>query len=151
MAHQEFRGSPGSTFRRIGEAELLEPEVFLYQGFECAAWWQKIVCEPQAVEMKSNGYYVTWGFKGVVEDAYFGALYCGVPIGTYDKSRDVGGEAVYHFLPYAYSAAAWIAEGTSLYGGNIVVALDPDVGVGCSITADRSRTSYHFNVDAVAA
>jgi hypothetical protein len=85
--------NPRTPMRRIGTVELLETTVQRDSGYDCAAWWQDVELAPQSVELKANGYYVSWAFAGQVIDSYLGSLCCGVPVASYDKARDVGRNA----------------------------------------------------------
>jgi hypothetical protein len=138
---ERFRRHPGAEMRRIGTAVLTERHTFT-NGYECAAWWQDVTCEPQTVELRSNGYWVCARFEGTVTDAYFGSLYCGVPIGTYDKSRDVGGPGAYTVQMYDYDVAEAIAKRDGVIG-NVQVTLDDDVRVSAEVKPDIRKTPFY--------
>lgn len=123
---ERLNGNPDTTMRRIGIITLNTQHTYRYQGYECAAWWQEVTCEPQTVELRSNGYYVGWAFDGIVTDAYFGSLWGGVPVGSYDKARDTNKPGRHSVSGlYGYEFAAMIAEGR--VPDELTVELDDDV------------------------
>jgi hypothetical protein len=147
---QRLNGNPGSPMRRIGTITLNEPHTYRFAGYECAAWWQDVTCEPQTVEIRSNGYYAAWGFDGTVTDAYFASLWGGMPVGKggYDNARDLGKPGHHTAMPYAHSFAAMIAEGREPEG--CTITLDDDVSAIAVNTYEAydggQRTLYGLTV-----
>jgi hypothetical protein len=119
-----FRAShPNEPMVPIGRVEVTEGFQITNRGFQNASWWQTLDCQPQTVTLFSNGYNVVYTVKGTVVDANFASTYGGMPIGGYDKSRDIGGEATYTFTYYAY--------------------MFDEYGVGCApYQHDPSKTGY---------
>jgi hypothetical protein len=144
-----LEGSPGSPWRRIGEAELVAGRTFHDRSFECAAWWQDVICEPQTVEVQANGYWVIFRFSGAVTAADFHSYFGGVPVGTYDSARDVGRKSASGFQLYCYNVAEAILEGRPVAGDDVVVRLDPDVSIVGTYHIDiREEPFLHFAVEA---
>jgi hypothetical protein len=84
----------------VGWLRVVTPITHHTQNYECAAWWQD---EESATgifplilreDPYSKGkFYAVATLPAKVTDCYFGALWCGNPIGKYDKSADVGRDA----------------------------------------------------------
>ena len=105
--------NPSASYdTRLGTVELLVPHVFRNMIYECAAWWKTIACEPQTVEVMTNGYYAKWTFEGTVQDEDFGARFGGVPVGKARKPC-IGTADTYVLHPYLYDFAKLAAEGGS--------------------------------------
>ena len=132
----EWRGSCAAPLRRIGQVELLEPETFTKRDFGVAAWWEKVSCQPQTVELKSNGYWVCWSFAGNVIDAHFPALFGGVPV-TYDKTGELGKWAYVSFQWYDYGFAQQRMLGK--LPANMLFHLDPPFGCGVRVVDSFTR------------
>lgn len=142
----DFRGSPGSPFTRIGEVELLSEQTFRNQ-FEVAAWWEDVTCQPQAVELKSNGYWVVWAFHGLVTNAHFPALFGGVAYTKYDPERDRDKQSKHVFQWYANGFAR--RRMTGKLDGEMLFYLDPAFGCGVRTYGYRDgeiRTSYFLTI-----
>lgn len=82
-----------------GQVHIKTPIDRTDRGYECAAWWQTTRTDTGVYDiglMQGNGsstdksYHLVASVPATVTDAYFGSLFGGVPIGKYDKSRDVG-------------------------------------------------------------
>jgi len=90
--------------RQIGWLRVNSPVVNLNRGYECAAWWQE---ETSALgifplilreDPYSKGkFYATATLPAKVTDCNFASLWCGNPIGKYDKSSDLGRDASISF------------------------------------------------------
>jgi hypothetical protein len=92
--------------------------------------------------MWSNGYYVGYAVEGVVTDASFGSSVGGVPIGTYDKSRDIGKPARHHYMHYDFEWAKAYAEGP--LRGDVRYHLAPEYGVGPEPYRHDPSKIHHF-------
>ena len=103
---------------QIGWYNLKEDKVFYDNSYECAAWYENIavkagkypvtvydyrVRDDGKIQGHVSGVYVT--FEGTVVNDYFGSLYCGVPIGTYDCEKNKGKKSRYTMHSYFYSVA----------------------------------------------
>lgn len=91
---------PSLVGRQIGWLRVNKPIVNLNRGYECAAWWQE---ETSALGVfplylrenyyRKGHYYASAKLPAKVTDCDFTSLFCGNPIGKYDKTRDLGREA----------------------------------------------------------
>lgn len=104
----------------IGYYHLKEDTIFT-NTYECAAWYEKVkvpagvypVCVPEFhVDTRRDGSKEVRGFinsayvtmDGIITDDYFGTLFYGVPVGTYDK--DNSGKPSSHTMGnYLYAIA----------------------------------------------
>jgi hypothetical protein len=137
-----FRAShPNEPMVPIGRVEVTEGFQITNRGFQNASWWQTLDCQPQTVTLFSNGYNVVYTVKGTVVDANFASTYGGMPIGGYDKSRDIGGEATYTFTYYAYMFAEQRMKGE--LPSDRLFHMFHEYGVGCApYQHDPSKTGY---------
>lgn len=86
--------------------------------YECAAWYEDILVEPDRYELFADIYRV--GDNGEIDcranSAYasipgtvirdnFGARYFGMPIGEYDCKKNVGKPSAHTVMPYLFSIA----------------------------------------------
>jgi hypothetical protein len=83
-----------SVGKRIGFLRVNKPVVVLNRGFECAAWWQHEVSAVGVFEVFLREQPYNKGqlqavikLPASVTDCYFGALFCGNPIGAYTEER----------------------------------------------------------------
>jgi hypothetical protein len=117
--------------RRIGTIQLKANTTFHYAGYECAAWWKKVECNPQTVTLfyddRSTG-FVEFTFYGTRTADYFAALYGGVAVSNKPYvSREVGREDSHHFSQYAYSLFGL------LHDNRFHIVLDDDVQVTAEV------------------
>ena len=123
--------------KQIGWYYLKEDKVFCDNGYECAAWYENIAVKagryPITVvdyrvmhfdderRAKFNGQidghigsaYVT--FNGTIVSDYFGSMFCGVPVGTYDCEKNKGQPSRYTMHIYLYSLAKDVYKGSDEY------------------------------------
>jgi hypothetical protein len=136
-----FRGTPGAPFVKIGTVTLTVQRTFHDAGFQTASWWRDVDCQPQTVDLLSNGYYVKWQFEGVITEDFFGSSYGDMPIGTYDRTKNAGKAASKHVHSYAFSWAERQYHGEPTDG--IIYELDAEYGVDCApYQHDPSKTGY---------
>ena len=106
---------------QIGWYNLKEDKEFCNRGFECAAWYENILVkagkypvevydfrirereEGKEIESHINGAYVS--MEGTIVSDYFGSMFCGVPVGTYDGDKNAGQKGFYSPFLYLYSLA----------------------------------------------
>ena len=141
---------------QIGWLNLMEDKVFTDRGYECAAWWQDIAVKagkyPMFIDGKAvwdNGRVdgtarVTAELPGIVTSDYFGSLFCGVPVGTYDEKKNEGKEASYFWSAYAFSFAEWVStekvsDGISL---EILDGFKVNVGTRYSTVYEKEVPDY---------
>ena len=111
--------------KQIGWYHLKEDTVKCNNGYECAAWYENIAVKAGKYPITVHNYkidkeneihghvdsaYVS--MPGIIVDDYFGSLFCGVPVGTYDCKRNEGKESTYHFSSYLFMVAEAILEGS---------------------------------------
>jgi hypothetical protein len=112
----------------IGTATLSQEQTFDERGFACAAWWQKVRCQPQTVPLylsdEIGTHTLCYGFDGVVVDADFTSHFGGVPFGHYDKSSHVGHAAKHTCFPYAYAVLDEAVNHGQGPGGGIQLSID---------------------------
>lgn len=139
---QTFRGNPRSPFRRIGTARLTEATEYTDRSYPNAGWWRKVKCEPQEVEITSNGYWVCWGFDGTVTDEHFPAMFGGVAYGACRKDG-VGEKATHTVQAYLYGIAEAV-RGPST--GPVELTLDEDVRSVPTFVSERGTQHYGLEV-----
>lgn len=110
--------------RQIGWYHLKEDTVFT-NYFECAAWHENVLVKAGRYPIEVHNYHVYSDkevtgdiyipMEGIIKDDYFGALFCGMPIGHYDSDQNVGKEGYHHSRPYLFDIAKSIAEGDDTY------------------------------------
>lgn len=101
---------------QIGWYYQRKEEVVHYAGYECAAWYENIRLTPGRYPMMAdddktyrdgmlcarNVYIIV---DGTVESDYFGSLYFGMPISSYDGAKNKGKPSRYDKGAYAYMVA----------------------------------------------
>ena len=102
----------------------LEQDTEFDNTYECAAWFERVMVkagrypvyvydlgfeDSGEISYRCRGAYVV--MPGVVTSDYFGSLFCGVPVGTYDGTKNRGKQSEYHAYWYLYSIAERILEG----------------------------------------
>lgn len=106
--------------RLIGYYTVKESEIKHRADWECAAWWEDIEIKPGKYPIYAYGSEYDSGWlngsayitiKGTTVADYFGTLYCGMPIGTYDSKKNAGKASEYHIHEYLYSIADAIMHG----------------------------------------
>lgn len=110
---KKLSGFPSSPCKKIGTITLTEIETFTNRNYETASWWSEVTCEPQTVDLYSNGYYVSFGFEGIRSDEYFV-----IRIGAHSSvaaKRDIGKSDVYISNMYDYSFCDGVRDGTLPY------------------------------------
>ena len=110
--------------KQIGWYHLKEDKVECNNGYECAAWYENIavkagrypvyvydykVRDENRIDGHVGSAYVS--IPGIIVDDYFGSLFCGVSVGTYDCERNKGKESYYHFSNYLFMVAESILKG----------------------------------------
>lgn len=107
---------------QIGYITIKKDTEFVDNGYECAAWFEKILVKagryPLFTEIKcecDDGCIlcdrVRAVLPGTVVSDYFGSMYCGVPVGTYDGTKNAGKASEYHWGVFDFSFAKYIYEG----------------------------------------
>ena len=97
----------------IGYSIIHEDTVMINNGFECAAWYEEILVKKGKYpiiaynERRWDGYIQ---YDGEIVSDYFGSLFCGVPIGTYDCKKNAGKKTYYHPHIYGFMLAKCILE-----------------------------------------
>ncbi len=114
---------------QIGWVVIEKDTIFHDAGFECAAWWQDILVKAgkypaYVIDMsfrrdnQVDGYIASvWAeLEGTITQDYFGSLYCGVPISTYDNKKNAGKKASYRWHSYLYEMADNMLDPDSRFG-----------------------------------
>lgn len=114
----------------IGYRILKEDTVMVKNDYECAAWYERLLVKAgkypiyayRLSHYMKDGVYVTevdWSnyihYEGTIIDDYFGTLYCGVPISTYDEKKNTGKKTQYSQHIYCYSLAKAVLNGSGEY------------------------------------
>ena len=123
--------------KQIGWYHLKEDKVFHDNGYECAAWYENIAVKAGRYPITVTDYkvlhfddearkefngridghigsaYAT--FDGTIVSDYFGSMFCGVPVGTYDYAKNAGKPSRYHMHMYLYSLAEHVYKGDVEY------------------------------------
>lgn len=104
----------------IGYAVISEDTVMHNNSFECAAWYENILVRKGKYPIVSDGrgdFYIH--YDGEIVSDYFGSLFCGVPIGTYDCEKNRGKKATYTAHLYGFMIARCILENEGhCFGGS---------------------------------
>ena len=100
---------------QIGWYYQRKEEVVCYAGYECAAWYENINLTPGRYPIMVDDYSEWKGevrgrraciiVDGTVVNDYFGSLFCGMPIGSYDSTKNKGKPSLYDKGGYLYSIA----------------------------------------------
>ena len=107
---------------QIGYITIKKDTEFIDNGYECAAWFEKILVKagryPLYADIRcecDDGCvlfdYITAVLPGTVVSDYFGSMYCGVPVGTYDGSKNAGKASEYHWGVHDFTFAGYVYEG----------------------------------------
>jgi hypothetical protein len=102
--------------------------------YECAAWFEDVAIMAGRYPLygevhweydRNNGssvcmneiksYPTSVKMEGIITGDYFGSLFCGVPISTYDHQKNVGKSSEYFECAYAYNIAESILKGNGEY------------------------------------
>lgn len=113
--------------KQIGWFHLNEDKVF-QNTYECAAWYENVLvpkgdyplmvydyCEEKRKDGSTElGYrcYYHVPMDGTITGDYFGSLFCGVPIGTYDGSQNVGKASSHSMFCRDYIIAEEVLNGS---------------------------------------
>lgn len=111
--------------KQIGWYTLKQDTVFHDNGYECAAWYENIAVNAGKYPLMVNDYRtnndgevesrgvdrVCVALDGVVVSDYFGSMFCGVPVGTYDGTKNAGKPSTYYWGAYLYSIAHNLLDG----------------------------------------
>lgn len=108
------------TKKQIGWFVLHEDMEFR-NTYECAAWYENVLVKAGKYPMEVDDYkireredgrevdgyigQVTVELPGTITSDEFGALFYGVPVGTYDNYKNKGKESAYYFHQYLYGIA----------------------------------------------
>ena len=123
--------------KQIGWYHLKEDKVFHDNGYECAAWYENIAVKAGSYPIMVYDYKVKHFddearkefngrigghidsayavFNGTITDDYFGSMFCGVAVGTYDEKQNAGKPAHYSMHMYLYSLAEHVYKGEEEY------------------------------------
>jgi hypothetical protein len=92
--------------------------------YECAAWYERVLVkagrypvevydlcfrDDGEIDYSCSGAYVV--MPGVVTSDYFGSMLCGVPVGTYDGTKNKGKQSEYHAYWYLHEIAHRMLDG----------------------------------------
>lgn len=141
---------------QVGWLKLAEDKVFTDAGYECAAWWQKVAVKagkyPMFIEsnkiwsncMVDGTARVMAELPGTVTSDYFGSMFCGVPVGTYDSTKNTGKESSYWWDMYVFSFAEWASTGKVSDGISIelVDGFRIEVGTRYSTVYEKDVPDY---------
>ena len=110
--------------KQIGWYNLKEETVFHDNGYECAAWYENIKVpagrDPAVMydfsvdedgELRgsiTNSVYVS--MDGEIVSDYFGSMFGGVPVGTYDCEQNKGRKSHYTLRSYGFMVAQSILK-----------------------------------------
>ena len=111
--------------RQIGWFILKQDKVYCDNGYECAAWYENIAVNAGKYPLMVNRYdtrpdgqvgsrgvdMASVALDGVVVDDYFGSMFCGVPVGTYDCKKNAGKRSTYYWRWYLYGIAHDLLDG----------------------------------------
>jgi hypothetical protein len=111
--------SPSDAYQRIGAITLRLRKTFRQQ-FETASWYEDVECEPQTVELLSNGYWLIFTFEGACTSSYF--VNRVFQASSAEVDRNVGQARNYTVQTYAYFLHELLG-----IGGDYRVLLDDDV------------------------
>lgn len=106
----------------IGKITIKKDTEFVDNGYECAAWYQKILVKAGTYPLYTtircecdDGTIlcdmVRAVLPGTVVSDYFGSMLCGVPVGTYDGSKNAGKASEYHWGVHDFSFAEYVFTG----------------------------------------
>lgn len=112
---------------QIGWYELKEDKEFLNNGFECAAWYEKIFVKSGKYpvygqyqyherehcytnEIKSNS--ISCKLEGTITGDNFSSYFCGNLINIHQNEK-IGQKSSHYLRPYAFSIAEDILKGNS--------------------------------------
>ena len=112
--------------KQIGWFNLKEDREFT-NLYECAAWYENVMVKAGRYPVVVHDYRIrdvddgkeVDGFigsaytslPGIITSDYFGSLFCGVPVGTYDGSQNAGKKSQYTMHSYLYSIAHSVLDG----------------------------------------
>lgn len=115
-----------SRTTQIGWYNLKEDTEFHDASFETAAWYRNVLVKagkypievydyregahPGGVEVISRGHSAYVYLEGTVTTDYFGTLFFGNPVGTYNEHKNTGRTANYTKSPYLFQIARDVAE-----------------------------------------
>ena len=116
--------------KQIGWFHLKESKVFR-NSFECAAWFEDVLVEPGKYPVIVHDYRVLSSeeknfdrridghcggaytrLPGTITADDFGSRFCGMPIGEYDGSKNVGKPGSHSMFAYLYQVASEILGDT---------------------------------------
>jgi len=116
--------------KQIGWFHLKEDTEF-DNTYECAAWYERVLVKagkyPVVVydyreKEREDGVEVDGHIgsayvimDGTITSDYFGAMFCGVPVGTYDNKQNAGKESSYSMHSYLYGIADAILNKNEIY------------------------------------
>ena len=108
---------------QIGWIVIREPRIVHKADFECAAWWEDIMIEPgkypiyvHDMKIWKNGEIgcrsAFASIPGRIVMDYFGSMFYGVPVGTYDNTKNSGNPADYLMNWYMFMLAENAMDGS---------------------------------------
>lgn len=100
--------NPNAPYTTIGTITVQGGE--RRRSYEVAAWWTRFVFETQTVELRWNGYYVSFTVAGRDVEEYFPSLFGGVPTGG-GKFSEIDREATFTSRIYSYEVAEPVFNG----------------------------------------
>lgn len=111
---------------QIGWYTVKEDKEMCNSNFECAAWYERLLVKAgkyhivsYIIEKRVHGDktrdVIGWQnyiqYNGTILSDYFGGLFCGVPIGSYDNTKNAGKETSYGVHVYDYALAEMALNG----------------------------------------
>ena len=93
----------------MGYAVLLEDKVYHRADFETAAWYENVLIKagkyPVYTDYNPNGYNrfdAVICYSGEIVSDYFGTLFYGSPVGTYDCKKNAGRHSDFTLWTYSF-------------------------------------------------
>lgn len=149
------------VYKQIGWITFEHDMEFCDRGYECAAWSvdiavkagryplyiRKMKVEDDGRVVGDSPEQVVAKLPGKIISDYFGARFCGVPVGSYDTQQNAGKDTEYFWTMYIFDYAKHIATGEGFEDGTGFELL-PDYEVRgekyISTVDNEERTMYHI-------
>jgi len=109
----------------IGYAVFDEDYVYHKADYECAAWYENVLIKAGKYPIyrtssprHSEDYDGYIHYSGEIVSDYFGTLFCGSPIGTYDARKNAGKQTSFSSFIYDFMLARCILDNGGYVYGN---------------------------------
>lgn len=106
---------------QIGTLTIKKDTVFTDRGYECAAWYENILVKagryPIFAERCSehdDGLIfcnIVARLPGTITTDYFGSMFCGNPVGTYDEKKNAGKPSEYFWMIHDFTFGEYVYTG----------------------------------------